>query len=258
MSITPHGFEYERINFPVGEMHVRLTKVEDTNIGVELSFEKNEEIIELLFVADMLKRARLAPKWLTMDYIPFGRQDRTEGSECFSLKVFADLVNSMEFEAVYTTDPHSDVTAALFNNLYITPQWEVFQRHLMKRGSFWLIAPDAGAIKKIDKLAKRVHFCKGVVECSKRRDTKTGHISEVVVHANGLMGDEGYVVDDICDGGGTFILLADAWKARGGGPLHLMVTHGFFTKGIEVLTPHYTTITTSKGVIYDGHLPHTA
>lgn len=91
MSLTPLGFEYERINFPVGEMHVRLKKMDTAlNPGVELNFQKNEDIIELLLVADMMKNLRWPLKFLTMPYVPFGRQDRlTMQSECLTLRLSA-------------------------------------------------------------------------------------------------------------------------------------------------------------------------
>jgi ribose-phosphate pyrophosphokinase len=119
------------------------------------------------------------------------------------------------------------------------------------RAPFYLVAPDAGALKKTHKLAQTLttrdpHGCIGVVESSKLRNTQTGEITGTVVHASGLIrsvtvGDQDvpivYVMaDDICDGGRTFIELAKELRGMGADVVHLYVTHGFFTKGKGVFT----------------------
>jgi len=52
-------------------------------------------------------------------------------------------------------------------------------------------------------------------------------------------------VDDICDGGGTFIGLAKALKQKNAGNLYLAVSHGIFSKGFNELNKHFTKIFTT-------------
>lgn len=248
--INPIGFTYEKFNFPVGEMHIKLKTFQWHKIvSMEFVFEKNEDIIELLLVVDALKRIDNKLDSLILNYVPFGRQDRVnEYGECFSLKVFADLINSCGFKVVVITDPHSDVTTALINNCYVTPQDYVFAPYFEGKNEFYLISPDGGSLKKIYKLAKLVD-CYDVIECSKLRNTKTGEITGVKVHFDDFGNKDCYIVDDICDGGRTFIEIAKELKKKNCGRIILMVTHGFFTKGLEVFDGLIDEIYTLKGKV---------
>ncbi|MCK5642660.1 MAG: ribose-phosphate pyrophosphokinase, partial [Gammaproteobacteria bacterium] len=95
-----------------------------------------------------------------------------------------------------------------------------------------LISPDAGSNKKANKLA--VDFGFELVKCDKERNTKTGKLSGFEVFTNSLNGKDCLIVDDICDGGGTFLGLAKELKNKGAGNIYLFVTHGIFSKGTEI------------------------
>ena len=106
-----------------------------------------------------------------------------------------------------------------------------------------VVIPDAGATKK----AYTWLDGRRVVQASKRRDPATGKLSgfsvpDVDSEGNSIAGRPCIIVDDICDGGGTFLGLAAELQAAGAGPLTLAVTHGLFTKGTEVLTESFSTI----------------
>lgn len=232
--IIPNGFKYNRFNFPVGEMHINITYSERKEVSIFFKFEKNEDLIELLLVVDALKRYNLNLDFIEMNYVPFSRQDRVANyGDCFSLKVFADLINSCQARTVFVTDPHSDVTTALINNCEVVTQDNVFLPYFEDKSDFWLISPDGGALKKIYKLAEKVN-CAGVIECSKLRNVKTGEITGVTVHKEHPLGYDCYIVDDICDGGRTFTEIAKELRKLNTGKIILMVTHGHFTKGLEV------------------------
>lgn len=246
---------HKRFSFPVGEMQVTVENAPNPLVSVIFTFTRNEDIIELLLFADAARRQGKRLVQLTIPYMPFSRQDRCNNpGEAFSLKVFCDLINGLHFEEVVVQDPHSDVTPALLNNCRVVNQWDLvgslIREHV--RTPFYLVAPDAGALKKTHKLAQglstpgiswrtnEVCFL-GVIESSKERNTATGEITGTVVHASGLIrtvtiGDQDipitYVIaDDICDGGRTFIELAKELRHMGAEKVHLYVTHGFFTKG---------------------------
>jgi ribose-phosphate pyrophosphokinase len=114
-----------------------------------------------------------------------------------------------------------------------------------------LISPDGGALKKIYKVSE---FLGGieVVECSKSRDVKTGKLSGFKVYADDLEGKDCLIVDDICDGGGTFIGLADELKKKNAGKLYLAVSHGIFNKGFESLTVFDKIFTTNSFKDFDN------
>jgi ribose-phosphate pyrophosphokinase len=110
-----------------------------------------------------------------------------------------------------------------------------------------LISPDGGALKKIYKVSEALNGME-VVECSKSRDVKTGRLSGFKVYADDLQGRSCILVDDICDGGGTFIGLAKELKAKNAGALYLAVSHGVFSKGTDLLTEVFDHIFTTDSV----------
>jgi ribose-phosphate pyrophosphokinase len=249
--ITTHGFIYKKFNFPVGEMHLVISKIlglEDiTKVDIEFEFERNEELVELLLLSDALKRNQLELNKLVIPYVPFSRQDRINiKGECFSLKVFADIVNSCNAKEVVITDPHSDVTTTLINNYNVITQEQLFEKHKFNANSY-LISPDGGALKKIYKLAKKVKL--PVIECSKQRNVENGEITGIKINATDLEKRDCYIVDDICDGGRTFIEIAKELKNLNSGKIILLVSHGFFTKGLKVFDDLIDEIYTRKGKV---------
>ena len=250
-----YNLSHSTFKFPVGEMQVSVGDLAMTGVNINFTFEKNEDIIELLLFCDAAKRQGYKLSRLTIPYVPFSRQDRCNNpGEAFSLKVFCDLINGLQFDTVIIQDPHSDVTPALLNNCIVMNQWDLLAPLIRQfvRTPFYLVAPDAGALKKTHKLAQTLitpdpHGFLGVIESSKHRDTKTGNITGTVVHASSLISfalgpDQNkspitYVIaDDIIDGGRTFIELAKELRGMGACIVHLYATHGFFTKGKGVFT----------------------
>lgn len=106
----------------------------------------------------------------------------------------------------------------------------------------YVVAVDKGAIHRAETVAK--YYGAEVIYCDKKRvDGKIiGH--EIVAQPEGLMaGKNIWVVDDLCDGGATFISVAKLLREHYDfHDLNLYVTHGLFSKGKEELFKYYTTI----------------
>ena len=239
------GFKHETLTFPVGEMHIKrvydysVSHAQSHGVGVRFVFENNAEIVELILLHNALKHEGIKLSVLQMPYIPFARQDRVAvPGESFSLEAFANIINSLNIDRVEVVDPHSDVATALIKNCYVIQQHEIFEKYLRDvPAGYFLICPDGGARKKLNKLHDVTHVtlkCGGVVECSKVREPRTGAIKETKVYAEDLGGSDCYIVDDICDGGRTFIEIAKVLKTKNAGKIVLMVTHFFGTKGLDV------------------------
>jgi ribose-phosphate pyrophosphokinase len=96
-----------------------------------------------------------------------------------------------------------------------------------------LVSPDAGANKKTFEVAK--YFSTNFIRADKLRDLTTGQIKETIVYADDLTGKTAVILDDICDGGRTFIELAKVLKAKGAAKVILFVTHGIFSAGLDPL-----------------------
>lgn len=257
MSVTITDVRGEFIQFPNGERLYRLESPEDISnkiVNIEFNFETQADIFDLLLIVDALKREGIQAQ-LDLPYVPYSRQDRTtQWGESFSLKVFCDLINSLKFEYVFINDPHSYVTPALLDNCIITTQKEIFNHKIgtiTEERPYYLISPDAGAAKKIHNF-DRYSNCLGVIQCDKIRDTVTGEIKgmRLLDWGHPYVPNADYIViDDICDGGATFIkIAAELDKVQLGGRYILMVTHGFFTKGLEPLHM-FDEIHTSKGQV---------
>ena len=108
-------------------------------------------------------------------------------------------------------------------------------KDLIKRVGLELVAPDKGAITRTELVRDAlggvpVHYC------TKERDPVTQVISDTKI-PEGVAGKNLLIVDDICDGGRTFIELGKKLKNAGANDIYLYVTHGIFMAGLEILKP---------------------
>ena len=231
--------QFEKFIFSGGEPHIKIDPNFDRSQKVTITHRINSfnDMGLLCLAADALNRLKVTLETLIIPYFPAARQDRVMvKGEPLSVKVYADIINHLAFKKVLIFDAHSEVTAAVLNNCKIVTNHVFIKRVIDQIGSeVLLISPDGGALKKIYKLSE---FLGGieVVECSKSRDVKTGVLKGFQVYDNDLRGRDCLIIDDICDGGGTFIGLAKELKNKNAGQLYLAVSHGIFSKGFESLT----------------------
>ena len=194
--------------------------------------------MELLLTFDALKRL---PNQnyinLFIPYLPYARQDRIMvNGEPLSIKVMANLLNSLECGRIFVYDVHSSVSTALINNCVNIDNHSLVGVAVNKECDCLLVSPDAGASKKMYDVAKFIDRNE-FVHCEKVRDVATGKITGIEVGMSDvyLKGRTCVIVDDICDGGATFTALATELKKRGAKRVVLVVSHGIFSKGIEIL-----------------------
>ena len=230
--------EFESFTFSGGEPHIKINPNFDTTKKVTITHRLNSfnDLGLLCLAVDALQRMDAKLEQLVIPYFPSARQDRVMiKGEPLSVKVYANIINSLNFKKVIVFDAHSEVTPAVLNNCEVVTNHNFIQKVIQEIGNdVELISPDGGALKKIYKVSE---FLGGVevVECSKSRDVKTGKLSGFKVYSDDLKGKDCLIVDDICDGGGTFIGLADELKKKNAGKLYLAVSHGIFSKGFENL-----------------------
>lgn len=229
--------------FAGGEEHIRFASfatAQVCKVEVVAHLTSSAQVMRLLLAVDALKRATdsAAPIELVIPYFPYARQDRVcAPGEALSAAVMAQLINAMAPSKVTTWDVHSDVVPALVNNLINVEQASLVARcdalcEALSRGQLTLVSPDAGASKKTAALAQRFN-CKGVIQASKQRDVNTGAITATQVSGD-VAGKDVLIVDDICDGGSTFVELAKVLKRQGVKRILLFVSHGIFSKGLRV------------------------
>lgn len=231
-------------------VYVPVTFLDFKNpMTIVANLKTSNDIMGLLLVVDALRaedpKVRLSAR---IPYVPYGRQDRVcNRGEALSIRVMANLINSCGFESVKVDDPHSDVTPALIDNVVIRDQLEICKTAIpMVRGALGsknqdgsssplvLVSPDAGSNKKITSVCKYFNM-PYFIRADKTRNLQTGEITNTVVYASNLTGKTCVIVDDLCDGGRTFIELAKELKAKGASKIALIVSHGIFSKGKEPL-----------------------
>ncbi|WP_299273232.1 ribose-phosphate diphosphokinase [uncultured Psychroserpens sp.] len=246
---TPLGqknaIEFDSFTFSGGEPHIKIQSdlTEINEVFITTRIQSFNDLGFLLIAVDALRRLAVKNIHLFLPYMPGARQDRVMiPGESLSVKVYADLINGLNLESVTVFDPHSEVTPALLNNCKVLSNHE-FIKYVIKDidTEVILVSPDGGALKKIYKVSE---FLGGltVVECSKKRNVKNGKLEGFKVYEDDLKGQPCLIVDDICDGGGTFVGLAKALKKTNAGDLYLAVSHGIFNKGTQLLNEHFTKI----------------
>lgn len=262
--IDVNSLEFKK--FPGGELHITSKWWDDivTKLTVCNEHTDTDKVICRIMDSEDLMRLCLftnayenvqgrKPSTLILPYIPYARQDRIPRvGEALSIKVFANIINSLGYSRVVVMDPHSDVSTALIEHVQVIPQWEIWGYQLIKLnaedviGSFDLISPDAGALKKIYNLQNYVKpsRCKTIRVGMKHRDTETGQITGTSVDGQPFR-TTGVVVDDICDGGRTFIELAKVIR-KDYEKLILCITHGIFSNGLDELFQYYDEIYTTN------------
>lgn len=254
--------------FPCGEVHVKIDSIHknlnEEDIWIEKRIQNSDDIMEIIMLVDAIRRQVLykgLKLGLRIPYVPYSRQDRVMvPGESLSIKVFADLINSLKLDQVEIWDPHSDVTTVLFDNCRVVSQeallMAVHTGYLSDNitqtnlAEYILICPDAGARKKIHKVAERCGINQ-IIYADKVRDVATGKILGTTIDLGDFDFKENskfLIVDDICDGGRTFIEIAKKLKVDMINILgeyytiDLHITHGFFTKGLDELMTHFDSI----------------
>jgi ribose-phosphate pyrophosphokinase len=188
---------------------------------------------------------------LNLPFVPGARQDRrnSTGDILFTLKSVADIINARDFRQVYMMDPHSEVAPALINRSVVIPAHECFYPSDVDKNGRWdaVLAPDAGAYKRAEGFSKFLGV--PMFHGWKHRDVSTGALTGFGCNAQGPC--HVLVVDDICDGGGTFLGLG-AMLEQKQCSADLFVTHGLFTKGqegINSLLKYFKQIYTTDSVL---------
>ena len=175
---------------------------------------------------------------LQFNYLPYARYDRAmKENDSFSLKAFTDIINSMNFNRVLLVDPHSNVGQILLKNSeVIIDQLTAIQLSnvITCNNSYdYIVSPDFGAIKKATSISEYYNI--PLLISLKKRDVSTGYtvFDKLLIDDSVDLTDKKLlIVDDICDGGATFVNLAkgikDLYNIKS---IDLFVTHGLFSKG---------------------------
>ena len=248
VNLSKSDINYKLSQFPDGQQTIVLTDYSIMNryndaiqINTRLNSFKDLEI--LICATQALHNLTNREIVLYVPYFLGSRSDRkfSEGGVNYLKQVICPIINSLNFDSVCVLDPHSDVLEACLNNYEKVDNHMLVKYALEDLGAFetseslnniCLVSPDAGAYKKIFDVAQKFGI-KKVITATKIRDLKTGQILHTEVPTLDQHNDIKYViVDDICDGGRTFIEIAKAIKeSRPTAKIYLVVSHGIFSGG---------------------------
>jgi ribose-phosphate pyrophosphokinase len=253
--------EYKISKFPDGQQTVDIItdRIIPTSKVVIRSRMNGFRDLELIICATQaLRNLDIMDIELYVPYFLGGRSDRQFqfGGVNYLKQVIAPIINSQGYSKVHIMDPHSDVLEAVINNFSKDTNYRLVKMALKNidnkndaRKRIVLVSPDAGAYKKIFDIAKEFQIDK-IITANKVRDLKTGNIIRTEIPVLDQHVDLKYViVDDICDGGRTFIELAKAIRdGRPTAKIYLVVTHGIFSNGLKDLYSHIDMIFTTNSV----------
>lgn len=195
-------------HFPDGTQRLRIDSISiSRSYNIRWIYEKEEELSTLIYITRHLRNNPWTRSVrLTMDYVPNARMDRIHNQEeVFTLKGFADVINWLNFDLVNVLDVHSNVSAALFNNVLIDSAKICIKDVISKiekcDSELVLYFPDAGAYKRYADMFPTYKSCYG----EKKRDWSSGKILGLEIKTNGLdlTGKTVLMIDDIIAYGGS-------------------------------------------------------
>lgn len=261
--------DFKSFTFSAGEEQVRVGDISGyTELTLWSEITDSRSLVELVMTLNAISnadRGNLAPESLKVNvvipYLPYSRQDRVcYPGEAFGLAGLVNMLSSGMLEDhkwnVTTWDAHSKVAGECFKDLGIGFQnieVDFFISRFANRGLFEgtledlvIVAPDKGAVTRANLAAKTLGVT-DVVYGEKVRDPENGEILGLLLKRElpdgtvstnsedlALEGKKILIVDDICDGGRTFIELAKSLSSYHVDTIDLYVTHGIFSKGFSV------------------------
>jgi ribose-phosphate pyrophosphokinase len=187
----------------------------------------NDHVMELLIIADTLRRASAATITAVIPYYGYGRQDRKVAPRTpISAKLVADLIESSGVDRVVSIDLHAGQIQGFFNipfdHLYGMPvMLEDYLKKNFDSGAV-VVSPDAGGVERARAYSKRLNASLAIID--KRRER--ANVSEVMNLIGDVKGKQCIIVDDMIDTAGTLTGAAKALVEYGATKVVACATHG--------------------------------
>jgi len=217
--------------FNDGEIFVEVyenVRGEDMFIIQPTSRPANDNLMELLIIADALRRSSASRITAVLPYFGYARQDRrTKARTPISAKLVANLMVEAGIERILTMDLHAAQIQGFFDipvdNLYASPVFALdIKTHFKDLSKVTMVSPDVGGVTRARDLAQRINCGLAIVD---KRRNKPGEIAEMTVIGD-VVGQTCIIVDDICDTAGTLCKAAEVLIDAGAAEVHSYITHG--------------------------------
>ena len=227
--------KYNIIHFPDGEIQICLENLNRkvNSILIKTRISSLEDLFILKQVGDILNRQEISFK-IMIYYLMGMRMDRVmDFNKPFTLKIIAEIINSLDAYSVGILEPHSAKSCSLINRAYHFYSYSPFSL----TENYTLVFPDAGAAERYEYAAVNP------IICSKVRDVNTGELKSFSINNPSLIHNSDkplMIIDDLCDGGGTFIGIAKLIREIDPEVnLNITVTHMVNEKGIKNLSNNF-------------------
>lgn len=198
---------------------------------IEWDFEEEAEFLHLAQLIDLIRVQN--PKTsisLDISYLPYARQDKEiSNNSTFALRTFAKLLNTLNIDDIRILDAHSNIVYSLIDEARELRPYTFIDNTLNEIKPDVICFPDGGAIERY----QYVNYGR-IVFAQKTRNQLTGELTQCIIHGE-VKDNNVLMLDDLCDGGGTFTMLAKKLYEAGAKEVNLYVTHGIFSKGLQVL-----------------------
>ena len=191
----------------------------------------NDNIMELLIMADAMHRASAQRVTAVVPYYGYARQDRRPRSArvAISAKVVADMISTVGIDRILTVDLHADQIQGFFNipvdNIYGSP---VLVDHILAQRyeNPIVVSPDVGGVVRARAIAKQIDDLDLAIIDKRRPQANVTKVMNVI---GDVKGKTCIMVDDIVDTAGTLCTAAEALKEEGAAAVVCYITHAVFS-----------------------------
>jgi ribose-phosphate pyrophosphokinase len=231
LGISLGGVKISR--FANGEIYVRFEESirgSDVFIVQSLSNTVNDLVMEMLIMIDALKRASAGRITAIIPYYCYARQEKKSAPrEPITARMLADIISTVGADRVITMDLHAPAIQGFFNipvdHMTALPMLAQYIKQYNLSDAV-IIAPDAGSVKKAEKLAARLDLPLGVMY--KRRPAP--NVAEITFFIGEVQDKTPIIIDDMVDTAGSIMQVVDFLIKKGAKPeIHLLTTHAIFS-----------------------------
>jgi O-acetyl-ADP-ribose deacetylase len=250
-SVDRSEISYRQFHFPDGQPHIEFDAnalreaSQGGQIHLVVAIKSGNDLLTIALAIDAIQSALDGLEVelvLNVSFMLGARMDRSIApGQPATLACISAMLNAAVASraTIRVLDPHSPVTLSLLPNATaMHPDALIaFALNEIRRieGSDPVVViPDAGAVTRTKDILQRLNAINDVARCTKVRDSQTGKLSGFQLAAGDVDGRAAVIIDDICDGGGTFSGVANVLREHGASRVFLCVTHGVFSKGIAI------------------------
>ncbi|GAA5111406.1 ribose-phosphate pyrophosphokinase [Alloalcanivorax gelatiniphagus] len=230
----------KQLNIPLGDADVGIFSDGEVSVDIQENVRgkdvfivqstcnpTNDHLMELLVMADALRRSSAGRITAVMPYFGYARQDRRVRSARVPItaKVVADMITAVGIDRVVTVDLHADQIQGFFDipvdNVYGTPLF-VADIERQKHDDLMVVSPDVGGVVRARALAKQLNDADLAIIDKRRPKANESQVMHIIGEVEGRTC---VLVDDIVDTAGTLCKAAQALKDHGAAKVYAYCTH---------------------------------